>query len=360
MNRLSLEVKQDSNHGRALHFPFMSISDMHWGTMYSRGKRLCKLLEHTLCDILEINGDAVDGEILLQRKKWLFPEWHRQGLAHLLRKAAEGTKVFYHPGNHEKGLRGEEYEAHGHIRQEPSLVGRTVYGVNIVEERIYTDPQGRRLLILHGDKYDDCVFKSPESKEFWYRVGSALNDGIYQADAFFRNNPWTEKLAERFSIASTAKKAVKVIINGKLGVRAAMARAIDAYDYDGAIYGHSHMGGFQITPQGKILMNDGCCTDHVQALVHDKNGVWALTEWHRDRLDIEQEDGQKYSVPWKDIGMQSFRAPATLFADRHTNRVDKLIEGIRRRWPPRGDVPQPEQPEYQPEREPVLSSLEAA
>lgn len=332
---LDLDIRQSRDGRRVLHFPFMVISDTHLGTKYARAKRLCQMLEHTQVDILHLNGDIVDGEILLEKKSANMPGWHRQVLGHFFRKQKNGTRVTIHPGNHEKGLRGEAYVVNGEKKQYPSLVGGSVFGIPVEEETDYIDPWGRRFLILHGDRFDDQVFKNQESKEFWYHLGSVLNDRIYKTESFLRENPVTGPIAEHFSLASFFKKAVKVIINRKMGVRDAIARELDASFYDDIVYGHSHMGGFERTAAHKFLMNSGCSTDHVQALVHDANGSWALIEWHVDGMDVVEENGLAYTLRWDDLGLGYFRAPPTQYADRDTERADKLIAEIVRRWPPR-------------------------
>jgi UDP-2,3-diacylglucosamine pyrophosphatase LpxH len=312
----------------------MVISDTHLGTKYARAKRLCQMLEHTAVKTLHLNGDIVDGEILLEKTKSGMPDWHRQVFGHFFRKHKNGTSITIHPGNHEKGMRGDAYWVNGQYKQYPSLVGWSVFGIPVAEEKDYVDPVGRRFLILHGDRFDDQVFKDQQSKEFWYHLGSVLNDRIYKTESFLRENPVTGPIAEHFSLASFFKKAVKVVINRKMGVRDAIARELDAAQYDGIIYGHSHMGGFERTTGHKVLMNSGCSTDHVQALVHDRHGTWALIEWHIEGMDVVEEKGAAYSVRWDDLGLGFFKNAPQRYADRHTDRADRLIAEILKRWPP--------------------------
>ena len=61
----------------------------------------------------------------------------------LLRKARKGTKVIYVPGNHDEPLRDYTDMQFG--------------GVTILDETIHDTADGRRLLIMHGDKFDGIV-----------------------------------------------------------------------------------------------------------------------------------------------------------------------------------------------------------
>ncbi len=75
-------------------------------------------------------------------------------------------------------------------------------------------------------------------------------------------------------------------------------------------------------------------TDHVQALVHDRNGIWALITWHKDRVEIEQEDGQEYTVFWNELGLEHFAEPPQIIEDEYTTRADRVLRLIYRMWPP--------------------------
>ena len=302
---LELDIRTGPDGRQTLYFPFMTISDVHWGTRQSRAKRLSHMLEHTAADELFLIGDIVDGEYMLMKKRWKFgPEdpqanWHREGLSHVLRKAGAGTRVTYIPGNHDEKIRNKKTvyrgphhrfdstgkELHpGETYAHHNLCGKSIYGINFAEKVYYTDPGGLRLLLIHGDQYDDVVFG--RSRGFWYWIGDILHEGLNFIDLCFQKIP---RLGE-FSPAAVMKRAAKAVIYERLGVRKEIVKAVDAdRRADALIYGHSHRGGIDKTPDGKPLFNDGCCTEDVQSLVRDKNGVYGLIEWHKDYVKVVAE-----------------------------------------------------------------------
>jgi len=86
-------------------------------------------------------------------------------------------------------------------------------------------------------------------------------------------------------------------------------------------------------------MNDGCCTEHVQALVHDKNGVWAVLTMYADRFDVEQEDGQRYEMTFDQLGLtESAEKGPTLYRDGARANVGRLLRLIARTWPTKSRV----------------------
>ena len=95
------------------------------------------------------------------------------------------------------------------------------------------------------------------------------------------------------------------------------------------------MGDISKTPKGKLLLNSGCCTEHVQALVHDRHGTFALITWHKDRLDIQEENYRRRAVYWDDIGLGAFKADPVLIEDESTQKADRLIRLIFRMWSPK-------------------------
>ncbi len=315
--RLLLDIRTNEQGHPVLHFPFMSISDIHWSSKFTRAKRVCMLLDNITSDRLDMVGDIVGGIELMKKNTFHIGPWHRQGIARVLQKAKQETQVNVLPGNHEPGMK-EKIGAHSHI-----------YGVNFVPESEYTDPKGRRFKIEHGDRFDEEVFKTPETQARWYAIGDTLLSGLYEVDNVMRQIPMLEK----FSIAAGGKRAFKRLINERMGVYDAMNRDIDASAFDGLIYGHSHMKGYHRTPKGKLLLNDGCCTDHVQFAVHDAAGNWGIIEYHRDRMDVEMEDGQEYSVYWKDLGLQHFGADPVLLENEETQKADRLLRLAYRLWP---------------------------
>ena len=343
--RLLLETMVRPYDGRVvLYFPYIAKSDRHKGSKMYRAKRDCQMEDNTFCDQMDIVGDDWDGEALIKKKTDHIGAHHRQQEAHLHRKADNGVRIRRFVGNHEHGIyAGGSYVKYDEDKggklvtledaQLPrrNLVGKKIYGIEYLAQAHYTDPAGRIFRVEHGHLHDDHIFKTAEARTRWYRVGNFFNEAAAEVDEFVH-----EKYPqyENFSVAAPVKKFVKEFINGRLGIRRAMAEHVDRDDsIHGAIYGHSHMSGFQRTQAGKMLMNSGSATDHVEALVHDRNGAWAVITWHKDCIDVEQEGGQTYTVNFADLGLGHFSEPPQLIEDVYTQRADRIIRNIIRMWP---------------------------
>ena len=282
------------------------------------------MLENTAVGSLNVVGDNIDLEYMRRKPAWNFPPWHRQVLAHQMRKEA---RIF--GGNHEAPYNMKAV-CDGRALSRGEWLGTALYGGPVFNEAYYADPKGRVIKIEHSDQFDDILFG--KSKAMWYAIGDALHTPVANFDTFVQ-----EGLGyERFSVAAGAKKATKIVINEGLGVAKEIARAVDADPtIDGYLHGHSHMGGIRKTPRGKLILNDGCSTEHVQAMVHDRNGTFALITWHKDRVDVEEENGSRYVKYFKDMGADSISREPRLIEDAHTKKADTIICSVARLAPPK-------------------------
>lgn len=318
--KLKLDIRTDSSGKRQLHFPFMSISDIHMGTKQCRAKRLCSILEYTSTERLQLVGDIIDGEHLVKKSTWNFGDYQRQAIGHFLKKADTGTKVIMNDGNHEEGSHDKTVRSR--------LNGMNLYGIDIETTSTYTNPITKQnVFIAHGDIHDQDIFKDAESQRGWYRAGDTLLDCLYLLDRGY------QRLGSEFSVAAAGKKLVKGFILNKLGVQDSINTTLDESHHDAYIYGHTHMAGFERTPQGKLVMNDGCCTEHAQFLVHDHEGNWAILEWHKDRLSVLEEDQSWENILWKDLELEEFGQKPTEYNDEYTNRADRILRLIAKAWP---------------------------
>ncbi len=117
------------------------MSDLHLGTRGCQADAILDFLKTHDADEIYLVGDIVDGWRL--RQVWHWPQAHNDVVQKLLRKARKGTRLIYIPGNHDEFLR--------------DYVGLTFGGVEIKEEAIHICADGRKMLLLHGDKFDTVV-----------------------------------------------------------------------------------------------------------------------------------------------------------------------------------------------------------
>jgi len=123
------------------HVKTLFISDVHLGTRGCQAEQLLSLLKHYDAETIFLVGDIIDGWRL--KSVWHWPAPHNVVIQKLLRKVRKGARIIYIPGNHDEFLR--------------DYVGENFGGIDIVEEATYQLIDGRKALILHGDKFDTVV-----------------------------------------------------------------------------------------------------------------------------------------------------------------------------------------------------------
>ncbi len=86
-----------------LHFRSIWISDTHLGGKNIHSRRLFEFLNNTDSDYLYLVGDMLGLQQLAG--KWYWPEINDRIVDLVFKKARNGTKVYYLPGNHDAMLR---------------------------------------------------------------------------------------------------------------------------------------------------------------------------------------------------------------------------------------------------------------
>ena len=117
------------------------LSDIHLGTRGCQADLLLDFLKWNESEYLYLVGDIVDGWRL--KRWWYWPQAHNDVVQKVLRKARKGTNVIYVPGNHDEAARQYCQLTFGDVRVE--------------EEAIHVQPDGKKLLIIHGDQFDGIV-----------------------------------------------------------------------------------------------------------------------------------------------------------------------------------------------------------
>jgi UDP-2,3-diacylglucosamine pyrophosphatase LpxH len=233
------------------------ISDIHLGTKGCKAEFLLDFLKHTESDYLYLVGDIIDCWRL--RRSWYWTQSHNDVVQKLLRKARKGTKVIYIPGNHDEPLRDYTEMQFG--------------GVTILDETIHETADGRRLLIMHGDKFDGIVKYAR-----WLAI---LGDQAY--NLLLAVNHWYN-LARRklgynyWSLSSYIKRRVKDAVSYIDDFEVALAEEARRRGVDGVVCGHIHKA--EIREFGNILYcNDGDWVESCTALVEHADGRLEILEW---------------------------------------------------------------------------------
>lgn len=233
------------------------ISDVHLGTAGCNAALLLDFLKSVECEKLYLVGDIVDGWKL--RKGWYWPALHNDVVRAVLKMAKHGTHVVYVPGNHDEMLR--------------DFVGLHFGDVELVDEDIHVTADGRKLLVLHGDQFDNVVLYAK-----WLAF---LGDGAYTL--LLKSNGAVNWVRRRFglpywSLAAHMKKRVKNAVQFISRYEEVVAQAAADRRVDGVVCGHIHSA--EIRRFGDVTYyNDGDWVESCTALVEHATGEMAIIDW---------------------------------------------------------------------------------
>ena len=239
------------------------ISDVHLGFRGCSADMLLDFLHRVECERLYLVGDIVD---VWNMKRGLFwPQAHNNVIRTLLGKAKHDTQVVFVPGNHDEVFR--DYD------------GMVFGNVTIQSEIIHETRDGRRLLVVHGDEFDNVVQCSP-----WLaKLGSRAYDALLYA------NRWVNWVRRRFglgywSLAGFLKHKVKNAVSYISGFEEVVAREAARRDVDGVVCGHIHHP--EMRRIGDIeYLNCGDWVESNTALVEHHNGEIELLRWSEQQAD---------------------------------------------------------------------------
>jgi UDP-2,3-diacylglucosamine pyrophosphatase LpxH len=239
------------------HHRTIFISDVHLGTRGCKSELLLDFLAHNTCDTLYIVGDLIDGWQL--KRRWFWNASHSALVAALLDKADRGTRIVYIPGNHDEFAR--------------AYIGRTIAGIEIAGETVHVTAAGKRLLVLHGDRFDSVVAYAKwlaRVGDAAYSLALALNDRLYGLRQRLGLPYW--------SLSAYLKNKVKKAVEYVSGFETVVAHAAATLSVDGVVCGHIHQA--EKRQIGKILyLNDGDWVESCTALVEDALGNMEILQW---------------------------------------------------------------------------------
>lgn len=248
------------------------ISDFHLGSKGCQSSMLLDFLRNTRSDYLYLVGDIIDGWRL--KNKWFWPQEHNDVVQKILRKARHGTKVYYVSGNHDELVR--------------KFVPINLGEVNIVNEVIHITADNKKLLILHGDKFDAIIRVAP-----WL---AHLGDYAYDFALWINVtlNKIRKKLGYKYwSLSKFLKLKVKKAVSYINRYEEVVANYAYKKNMDGVVCGHIHHASDKII--GDVhYYNDGDWVENCSALVEHFDGKLELIYW---KDIIETYEGSQLSSP---------------------------------------------------------------
>jgi len=250
------------------------VSDTHLGTRGCKADQLAQFLRRHTCDTLYLVGDIIDGWRL--KRSWYWPLPHNDVVQEVLRKAREGTRVVYIPGNHDEGLR--------------DYIGFNFGGVDMEMDCIHEMADGRRFLVIHGDQFDGVVKHAKWLAlmgDWAYTVALIISDGLSAIRRRLGMPYW--------SLSAYLKYKVKNAVAAIGSFQQAVVREARLRKADGVICGHIHHAEISLV-EGLLYCNDGDWVESCTSLVEDDQGVLSIIEWRGQAATLFLEPAKAVQV----------------------------------------------------------------
>ncbi len=254
-------------------FRTMWLSDIHLGTTGCQAARLLEFLRATESETLYLVGDIVDGWQL--KRRWYWDQVHNNIVQLVLKKAKKGTEVIFVPGNHDEAIR--------------QFIDLDFGGIRIRDELVHTTASGKRMLVLHGDRFDGVI----ACAKWLAYVGDSLYTMILTFNQWF--NAWRARVGLPYwPLSQYLKSKVKNAVSYISSFEEALADEAKKRGLDGVICGHIHKAEIREI-NGVTYCNDGDWVESLTALVEDFSGELRLVTWQEivmNQLPAAVESGE--------------------------------------------------------------------
>ena len=229
------------------------VSDVHLGSQGCKAGRLTAFLRANDCEQLYLVGDIFDGWKLKSHFFWT-PEQSRVIRA-VISKARRGTQVYYLAGNHDDFMRQ-------FVRRMLRL-GK----IRLANEVVHVTADGRRLLITHGDTFDEIVSSMP-----WLaHAGDVGYELLMRADEWI-NRQRARRGLPHLAISATTKTRVKAAVQYLSGFDEKVLHRCRREKLNGVVCGHTHHAEARYIRDGIMSYNCGDWVESCTALSEDFNG----------------------------------------------------------------------------------------
>ncbi|WP_298620428.1 UDP-2,3-diacylglucosamine diphosphatase [uncultured Zoogloea sp.] len=255
------------------------LSDIHLGTRACQADHLLEFLRDYQAEQTYLIGDIVDFWAMHRSICWL-PS-HNTVVQKLLRRARHGERIVFIPGNHDEVLR--------------DYVGNAFGGVEVLPEAIHETADGKRLLLIHGDIFDQVTRH--------HRWVAVLGDVAY--NQLVRLNLWLSWVRRKlgcsgyWSLAGYAKRRIKTALNFIFDFEDSAIHHARERGLDGVVCGHIHWATIKEIG-GLLYVNCGDWVDSCTAIVEHFDGRLELVVWGAGRplaLPAAVEDDAPQAIP---------------------------------------------------------------
>ena len=233
------------------------LSDIHLGFRHARAEELNEFLQGIEAECIVLVGDIIDALSLAQRAFWT--NAHTQVVRTLLARQRAGTRLVYIPGNHDESLGNFAQMLRGQLEVHREWVHRTA--------------RGERLLVLHGDQFDDamvCPRWLSRLGDLLHGTALSVNHRVNNVRRMLGRPYWP--LVERMKLSIGT--SLRYIEQFEL----LAARHAARFGYDGVVCGHIHRANLRDIG-GTLYCNTGDWVESCTALMENSRGQLELLRW---------------------------------------------------------------------------------
>ena len=233
------------------------LSDIHLGYRHARVAELNEFMADVEAERIVLVGDIVDAWSLARRAYW--SAGHTQVVRTLLARQRAGVRLVYIPGNHDASL---------------AMLAQMLQGqFEVHREWVHRTARGERLLVLHGDQFDEVV----SCPRWLTRVGDLLHGTMVKVNHTVNNvrrrfgKPYWP-MAEHLKLSiGTSRRYIEHF-------EALAARHAARLGYDGMVCGHIHRANL-CRIDGVLYGNCGDWVESCSALAESVSGELSLLRW---------------------------------------------------------------------------------
>lgn len=239
------------------HYRALFVSDIHLGSSASQTELLLRFLEKTKADRIFLVGDIID--LWSLKRNWFWSTGHNEVIRRFLKMADKGTQLTYVIGNHDELLR--------------FLCGHTFGNIEIAKEATHTMLDGKNLLVIHGDAFDNVL-----QNAHWLGVL-----GSHAYDYLVTLNLWFNRIRALFgrpywSLAGYLKRQVKEAGAFIEKFEIAVTDEAKHRGFSGVVCGHIHKADVKLIDQ-IVYANIGDGVDSCCCLVETLEGNLETIHW---------------------------------------------------------------------------------
>ena len=238
---------------KVVHHRALWISDVHLGSPNCKASLLTAFLRQNESERLYLVGDIFDGWKLKAHFYWT--QEQSRVVNAVVAKARSGTEVYYLTGNHDAFMR---QFVRGQLR-----LGR----MRLANEVVHTTADGRRLLVLHGDAFDEVIAAFPRLSH----AGDFAYDALIWANQRMRGAAAWLGLGDR-SLSVAAKTRVKDVVQYLSGFDEKVLFRCKQENLQGVVCGHTHHAEVRSLRGGITSYNCGDWVESCTALSEDFDG----------------------------------------------------------------------------------------